>query len=199
MSGTKRLIVPLGPPLGGKSTICRNAGDFEVESFAEPLYRMIGEMLGSHQLVAEMRERNTKHEPIADAGGKTLRQLLQTLGTEWGRETVYENIWCDRLFRLHGHKKNLAIDDLRFENEYEAALERDALFVRVLPYKTLRRNGWEGHKSESFWRSFPVHCEVRWDTREELIQRASLIGQNWDALHGELKPSTNPIDVSTLL
>ena len=189
-----RLLVPIGPPLGGKTTLCKHAGPFVVASFAEPLYRMVGEMLGDYDLVAGMRDRNEKAVPIPQAGGKTLRYLLQTLGTDWGRDMVDEGVWCDRLFRKWGAEPYLAIDDLRFQNEYDTAVAKGALIVRVQPHAALRTEGWT-HKSESFWDTFPAHCSVPWNTRDELIAQAQAIGERWDELVARPLLRTNPTPV----
>ena len=50
----------------------------------------------------------------------TVRSMLQSLGTAWGRESVYPNIWVDAAYRMiHPYigKKTIIFDDVRFPNE----------------------------------------------------------------------------------
>jgi hypothetical protein len=57
---------------------------------------------------------------------------MQTLGTEWGRNSVYPNLWVDIIKdKVKGCKANGAysvIDDMRFPNEYEMLKEMGAEF-----------------------------------------------------------------------
>jgi hypothetical protein len=76
------------------------------------------------------------------------------------------------LLRRAEHAPRIAIDDLRFPNEYEEMRRRGAVFVRLLPFAALRKDGWQGHVSESHWRTFKVHKEVNWNTREDLVAAA---------------------------
>lgn len=52
----------------------------------------------------------------------TIRHVLQTLGTEWGRECCYQGIWVDiALQRARTCGKEMAvITDCRFDNEFRA-------------------------------------------------------------------------------
>lgn len=50
--------------------------------------------------------------------GKTTRELLQTLGTEWGRNMVHPDIWvieAQQAFMVDG--PGMVISDIRFANE----------------------------------------------------------------------------------
>jgi hypothetical protein len=70
-------------------------------------------------------------------GGKTPRHAMITLGTEWGRDMIYPNIWVDALDRDMRHYistgvTSFIIDDLRFTNE--------AMYIDLLDktkYRTL--------------------------------------------------------------
>lgn len=171
MEAPNQIVVAIGPPLGGKSTFCSHLPLFDQESFAEPIYRMIGELIG-HDKVAKLRRENQKGDPLPELGGKSLREALQTLGTDWGRDSVYQNIWVDTALRKLQGRNRVAFDDLRFPNEYERMRELGAVFVRMLPYETLRKEGWEGHESESYWRTFKCHVQFQWDERQDIIDFA---------------------------
>jgi len=98
---------------------------FAVISFAGPIYKAVSEITGLSP--QELKDRAIKEEPIPWLG-KSPRELLQTLGTEWGREMVSQDIWINIAMRRAEEYReagwNVAITDVRFENEAEAI--RDA-------------------------------------------------------------------------
>ena len=52
--------------------------------------------------------------------GRSVRYLLQTLGTEWGRELVHPDLWvllAKSILEQHG--PGMVVSDVRFENEAE--------------------------------------------------------------------------------
>jgi hypothetical protein len=167
----QQFIVTIGPALGGKSTFCNHVPNFATFSFATPLYQMLAVVAGP-ETVKNARADNRKSDPLDALQGKSLRQGLQTLGTEWGRNLMGENIWVDNLLARTAHAPRVCIDDLRFPNEYERLKDLGAVFVRMMPYEALRKDGWMGHVSESFWRTFKVHHEVQWNTREDILEAA---------------------------
>ena len=61
--------------------------------------------------------------------GLSPRRVMQTLGTEWGRDCIAESIWTDlavgQATTLNGAGSNVIIDDLRFPNEYDALVAKD--------------------------------------------------------------------------
>lgn len=90
------------------------------DSFANPIKGMLGVGLGL--------DREQLHGYLKDVVdprfGKTPRQLMQTLGTEWGRELVHPNIWVYAMKSyLEGGvdmidgRTRYIIPDVRFENE----------------------------------------------------------------------------------
>lgn len=167
----QQFVVTIGPALGGKSTFCNHLKGFATFSFATPLYQMLAVVAGA-DTVGEARKANNKSEPLDALSGQSLRRGLQTLGTEWGRELMGEDIWVNHLLKRSASAPRVAIDDMRFPNEYEELARRGAVFVRMLPYEALRKDGWQGHASESFWRTFKVHAEVRWNTRDDIVGEA---------------------------
>jgi len=89
-----------------------------VLGFADPLYAGLAVMLGVPE--ERLRERTTKELPAAV--GKSPRDLLRTLGTEWGRELVRDDLWVwrarqriDEAARLGF--RTIAMCDVRFGNE----------------------------------------------------------------------------------
>lgn len=59
-----------------------------------------------------------KEAPIAALGDKSPRQMMQTLGTEWGRKHVTEDVWLILAkARLLTKGPGMVVSDVRFENE----------------------------------------------------------------------------------
>lgn len=99
----------------GKGTVASMLGWHEV-SFADPLYDMISVMTGYS--VEQLKDRQFKEQVIPWLG-KSPRQLLQTLGTEWGRDVVAKDVWrkiAARRIRNAG-VSCVAIPDVRFDDE----------------------------------------------------------------------------------
>lgn len=80
-------------------------------------------------------EGDLKEVPIKELGGKTSRFILQTVGTDWGREIMYPDLWvdvaCAKIDRYLARGYNVIVDDLRFPNEAVALAARKAITFRV--------------------------------------------------------------------
>lgn len=89
-----------------------------------------------------MRTPALKEKPIPHIG-KSYRELMQTLGTEWGRDMIAADLWVSALARrvaartathwLHHVDTGVAfvITDLRLPNEYEWVRSMGGVVVRV--------------------------------------------------------------------
>lgn len=102
--------------------------DFERISFADPIRKMLEGLLGE----VDFDNREWKENIIPEIG-KSPRVLMQTLGTEWGRNLIHENLWIKlaerKVNRIKKQKEHLrpagiVFPDVRFPNEVD--------FVRVL-------------------------------------------------------------------
>lgn len=129
----------------GKSTVAehlRVAHKFFDLALADPLYEMVAAMTGL--LKDDLHDRARKEEPI-DWAGKSPRQLLQLLGTEFGRAMLGEDIWVKHLFRRIDATAaamgrymgkpvecHFAVADVRFDNEAAAIKDRGGEVWRVL-------------------------------------------------------------------
>jgi hypothetical protein len=84
----------------------------------------IKEMLKAIGLSEDDLANKNSPPALAAFNGKTTRYLLQTLGTEWGRNLVSPTIWVDlaaeKIKRLHMEGVcKVVIDDVRFPEEAE--------------------------------------------------------------------------------
>jgi hypothetical protein len=121
------LIGLCGPAGCGKNTVANYLQDrygWMQLGFADPVYAAVSSVTGIP--VARLRDRATKEQPI-EWLGKSPRELLQTLGTEWGRDTISPDIWITVAMRqveasqryLRG-AGGVALTDVRFTNEAAA-------------------------------------------------------------------------------
>lgn len=84
-------------------------------SCADPIRQMLM-VLG----VSEHSMAHEKNTPVAGIGC-TPRFLMRTLGTEWGRRCVGENVWIDTVLRKSRARSEITVvDDVRFTNEATA-------------------------------------------------------------------------------
>lgn len=108
-------------------------------ALADPLYAMISAMTGL--AVEQLADRAVKEKEIAWIGTSP-RRLLQTLGTEWGRGTLGDDIWIKGLFRRidaysaamrsWNDRIGFVVTDVRFENEAEAIRSRGGMIIEVV-------------------------------------------------------------------
>jgi hypothetical protein len=110
----------------GKDTVAAHlvrAHHFQQLAFADPLRAMVAAGFG---VGARDLERDRKELPL-DWLGVSPRYLLQTLGTDWGRNMINPDVWLMVLKRrldmaIEEGRLRFVISDVRFENE--AALIR---------------------------------------------------------------------------
>ncbi len=125
-----RLIGLAGLAGSGKST----AAKCLVEQYRFERYRMAGPlkaMARSFGLTAQQIDGDQKEVPIEWLDGVTPRHIMQTLGTEWGRNLIHRDLWtriAERNIKVHLEApksdgifpgSDVVIDDIRFENEVE--------------------------------------------------------------------------------
>lgn len=149
-----KLIALYGPQQVGKSTAAQSLVEhhnYTRVAFADPLYQMISALLGR-----DARD-VPKNLPMDELEGKTIREALQSLGTEWGRDLIGSELWVNtarrRITRLLGKGKKIVIDDCRFRNEYRALWHLSARFVR-LSREDIPEQINIDHGSELEWQSF---------------------------------------------
>jgi hypothetical protein len=85
----------------------------------DALRRMLRDAVVDDHTVERMIEGDLKEVPCALLLGKTPRQAMQTLGTEWGRHCIGDTFWVNLMrHRLEQLRNGLVvIEDVRFQNE----------------------------------------------------------------------------------
>src|SRR4051812_49215672 len=115
-----KLIGLTGKARSGKDTVA----SFLIEQFAVrtlAFARPLKEGLKTMFHLTEEHVNGSLKETVIPEFGKSPRQMLQTLGTDWGRSLVADDIWLIVAKRnieqwLHEHD-DVAITDVRFDNE----------------------------------------------------------------------------------
>lgn len=121
----------------GKSSVAK-AGEsygYSTMSFADPLRDMLKALGVPKEMLSDPKLKESGTNWVF--GYKTPRQLLQSLGTAWGRECVSQTIWIDHLIErlrvdIGDPQPNVIIDDVRFNNEAEAIQEEGGVIVEVV-------------------------------------------------------------------
>jgi hypothetical protein len=113
-------------PQCGKSTMATalSSRGFVIIPFAGTLKRMLRLMLldlGLSELEVEHAMAGGKELPCPMLTSRTPRQLLQSLGTDWGRQMVDTNIWLrcwqQRVSVYLEQGIGVVVDDVRFPEE----------------------------------------------------------------------------------
>lgn len=129
-------------PQSGKSTVAEYLCDnymFSEIKFAAPIYDMVRELaryafVGWDDKVIESYitgENKSTPWPIVNVSTRT---LMQTLGTDWARDTIYPAFWTDLVestISWAKNQSNIVLSDLRFANEYDMLRRHDAVLIRV--------------------------------------------------------------------
>lgn len=147
----KRIFIFSGAQGSGKSTYAKYLQAFlgmhnaKILKFAAPLYAL-------HDRCLPLLKEYGVRPASMDKDG----ELLQVLGTSYGRAKLGENVWVDIVARqaftwLSQNKSHyVIIDDARFENEVDTFRE-DAYLIRLTAPEDVRR------ARCSYWREDKNH------------------------------------------
>ena len=142
----------------GKTTIARHLHLVAAQhrtraithSFATPMKAMANLLMTQVGLTDDQRIHylDNKEEPITALGGHTMRYILQTMGTEWGRDCLGGDFWSDiGRNKIARSQADLVIfDDVRFTNECEMIKHEGGQVVQLVRYSV---EADDGHPSEA--------------------------------------------------
>lgn len=91
------------------------------DGYDGPVYRRFAEVIEQYGWDGY------KESPFSDE----LRQLMQRMGTEAGRQTLWDSIWVDAALTGHDEDARLVVTDCRFPNEAQAIKDRGGKVWRV--------------------------------------------------------------------
>lgn len=117
--------------------------NWQIRKFADKLKQMVSILTDTPLEVIE--DPMVKEAPLGDdyklvtyKSGKvkkttehTIRTLMQTLGTSWGREMISPDLWVNTLFKNYKEGSKWIITDVRFENEAKAIKDRGGLLIKI--------------------------------------------------------------------
>jgi hypothetical protein len=141
-----RLIGLHGRAGAGKDTVgamlvARQTDTVARLAFAQPIRDMLAAGLRDVGITWQLLADRTRKEERIEAIGRSPRELMQTLGTEWGRNLVHTDLWLHiAAIRLAYHRRfatATVITDCRFNNE--------ARWIRAQGgeiWHVLRKYGW---------------------------------------------------------
>lgn len=154
MLGPFKVIGFTGPARSGKDTAADFLAtelDLQKVSFATPLKAMLRTLgLTDSQLNGDLKE------VVDPRFGCTPRHMMQTLGTEWGRDLISQDIWVQALhdelvqgdLLLESSIQGVVVADVRLPNEAEWVREHGVLIHVERDIRLRSSISTEGHKSE---------------------------------------------------
>jgi hypothetical protein len=158
----------------GKNTLAEVLG-VSTTSFALPMKQGLAAMLGIP--VQALEDRDFKEGVIPEIGVSP-RYMLQTLGTEWGREMINQNIWVilamERAKALAG-SGHVAITDVRFDNEAAAIVDAGGFVVELVRTNNDAATEHTAHQSEAGVDKKYVSLVIHNDGTIEELQAAAQI------------------------
>lgn len=192
---TPTLITFAGAAGSGKDTIATVIAEelgYQIDRFAKPLYDFIESITG--YTYEDLQDPVLKNEIIPWLG-KSPRQLLQSAGTEWGRDMIREDLWAkclehrnkDLLTPPADHDATgLIIPDGRFTNEAGFTRAYDGVLVFVIR-PDLELIADTSHRSENGLTADDCDMTIMNDRDIGAIyHRVSVIIAALQAVHGEI-------------
>lgn len=112
-------------------------GEVVTYAFADPVYAMLEKFLNGFPMVPGTGE--VDKNAVVYPYGVTMRHMLQTLGTEWGRDCIHPDIWvmkANHFFDMYDSSTNtpeyFVFTDVRFNNEAKFVRDIGGTVIRVV-------------------------------------------------------------------
>jgi energy-coupling factor transporter ATP-binding protein EcfA2 len=185
-----QLIGLIGAKGSGKSTVANSLElmyGFERLRLADGLKKMLKTM----GLTEAQIDGAEKEFPLPLLCGKTPRYAMQTLGTEWGRGYLGNDVWVNVCIneivkrQVQTPFARIVVDDIRFPNEADMVASLGGVLVRVIRpgYGDNFPPRWQfwrkqPHPSERYWTQLPANHElVNNKAEEELMFQTAQLGE----------------------
>jgi len=173
-----KLIGLIGRARSGKDTVagylCRRHMFTQV-AFADPMKEMLEVAFG------DLFREGDREKPI-DWLGKSPRQLMQTLGTEWGRNQVHPDMWTliaeRKVLKAIDFNRSMVISDVRYHNEADMILKHGGELWQIQRDTTETVNA---HVSEQYsWDTYQTKTIENNGSLEELYLKVEETYQGED-------------------
>lgn len=176
-----RFIGVTGYPESGKDAVASmlvRAHDFAQMSFASPIKDGLVVMLGIER---KALDDHALKETVVPWIGKSPRELMQLLGTEWGRDLVRDDLWIRhaqrRLANYRRISASVVVTDVRYPNEADWVRSNGGEIWHVL--RKSARNVVNMHSSNIPIAVLPgadsvIHNDEGLDQLEAQVRRALL-------------------------
>lgn len=145
-----KLIGITGKAGAGKDTAAAALVEhgYQSVSFADPIKEAINSMMGWNMSQWSNREwKETPQPPL----GVSPRFLATTLGTEWGRKIVMDDMWV-RLAVSRAGEHATVIPDVRFDNEAKMIKDAGGIVIEIVrpnnPYPAVNHESENGVSAE---------------------------------------------------
>jgi hypothetical protein len=176
-----------------RNILCMNIGVLKPLSFATPLkkmtHRLIENALPSgwqHSPAEYLDSPDLKNAPIPFLLNVTPRYLMQTLGTEWGRNIVHPDLWvalaAQRVERCLASTfagkdpgPKVVFDDVRYENEVDMIRMFGGVIIRVERPDNPHAVGATHASEQGIGTIEPDMVLVNDGTLEDLVAKVSVI------------------------
>jgi len=145
-----------GKARSGKDTVAshlQEAYKFHHYWFSKPMKDACRSMFGwgDEHLYGELKEE------VDQRYGISPRVALQTLGTEWGRNTINSDLWILRAQKEMEQHENIVISDCRFDDEAEAVISSGGIVIEIVRQGI---NQVAAHSSESGISSSLINYQI---------------------------------------
>jgi hypothetical protein len=125
---------------------------YTIYGFADPLYQMVKAGFGIDGKSEEYQDRLAKANPIPWLSTSdqpiSLRYLLETLGTEWGRDLIQPDVWLRLASKfIRECPTGVIIKDVRFPNEAEWLESEGGVLIHILRPDYFAPDATKGHPS----------------------------------------------------
>lgn len=148
-----KLIGFTGRRRSGKDTAALALLDkgYALVKFADPLKAMIKTLLRNTGIefhaLNQFVEGDQKETPLGAICGKSTRFAMQTLGTDWARQMIGDDIWIQIALKKAATLSAVVISDVRFPNEAAAIKRVGGTIIKIM--RGQPRNEADVHASET--------------------------------------------------